>query len=183
MCACVCVLGVHVCVLCVCMCVCLCACVHVCVCVCVHVCVCMCVYACVWITVFGCLESGLEQWNGEWNGQWNLRKISLKHFSMALPSSAVWLFIGASLSEPHTSVTSLRSVCVCLCAWLDLAVTVNFYISLHVHNNIQQTLRTSSMQGIATRLPVRRTMATTKSETTRGPTAMASDVPARLNQL
>ena len=35
--------------------------------------------------------------------------------------------IGASLSKPHTSVTSLRSACVPMFACLvDLAITVNF---------------------------------------------------------
>ena len=37
------------------------------------------------------------------------------------------VIIGASQSEPHTSVTSLRSACVCLLACpVDLAITVNF---------------------------------------------------------
>ena len=34
--------------------------------------------------------------------------------------------VGVSPSEPHTSVTSLRSACVCLLVCLDLAVAVNF---------------------------------------------------------
>ena len=35
-------------------------------------------------------------------------------------TSVLDIIIGASLSEPHTSVTSLRSACVCLLACLDL---------------------------------------------------------------
>ena len=47
------------------------------------------------------------------------------------------LLIGMSLSEPHTSVTALRSVCVCL---LGSCTYRKFKISglhLHMHNNIQ----------------------------------------------
>ena len=47
--------------------------------------------------------------------------------------------IGASLSEPHTSVTSLR--CVCLVGPCSYICTVNIKSAnfhLHVHNNIQQ---------------------------------------------
>ena len=40
-------------------------------------------------------------------------------------SSVSSCLIGASLSEPHTSVTSLRT-CVCMFACLDRPLTVNF---------------------------------------------------------
>ena len=35
------------------------------------------------------------------------------------------LLIGASLSEPHTSVTAM-SMCVCICACLERPLTINF---------------------------------------------------------
>ena len=36
------------------------------------------------------------------------------------------MVVGASVSEPHISVTSLRRACVSMLACLDLANTVNF---------------------------------------------------------
>jgi len=53
------------------------------------------------------------------------------------------LLVGASLSEPHTSVTSLRAcvcmlVCLlaCLLAWTDhIPEILNMRFHLHVHNS------------------------------------------------
>ena len=48
------------------------------------------------------------------------------------------LLVGASLSEPHTSVTSLH--CACVCVLVGSCKYRQFEISefhLHVHNNIQ----------------------------------------------
>ena len=73
--------------------------------------------------------------------------------------------IGASLSEPHTSVTSLRCVCVCVYVWLDLAVTVNFKSA-----NFTCTIifKFNELYEPSSYLHVQQTMATTKMETTRG---------------
>ena len=59
------------------------------------------------------------------------------------------LLIGASLSEPHTSVTSLRAcVCmlVCLLAWTDhIPEILNIRFHLHVHNsNSKRSVESSS---------------------------------------
>ena len=43
-----------------------------------------------------------------------------------LHSKIGYIIIGASLSEPHTSVTSLRRACVCLLACLDLGLSILF---------------------------------------------------------
>ena len=73
-------------------------------------------------------------------------------------------FIGASLSELHTSVTSLHSACVCLLACLDLALTVNFKSA-----DFACMCAIIFKQSTCT-VAVRRTMVTTKTETTHGPT-------------
>ena len=63
----------------------------------------------------------------------------------------ICLLIGASLSEPHTSVTSLRAcVCmlVCLLAWTDhIPEILNMRFHLHVHNsnsNSKRSMESSS---------------------------------------
>ena len=72
------------------------------------------------------------------------RSVILQFAGRLIVIGKIWLpiIIGASVSEPHTSVTSLRRACVsmlacCLLA-CHLANTVNFSeFPLHVHNNIQ----------------------------------------------
>ena len=55
---------------------------------------------------------------------------------MIANKKGIWitgLIIGASLSEPHTSVTALHTcVCVCLLACFDRSLTVNFKESLYI---------------------------------------------------
>ena len=47
------------------------------------------------------------------------------HLEVLIAAKLVNTLIGASLSEPHTSVTALRT-CVCMLACLDRPLTVNF---------------------------------------------------------
>ena len=42
-------------------------------------------------------------------------QLVLKSARMLSPALAQWVLIGASLSEPHTSVIALRVACVCMC--------------------------------------------------------------------
>ena len=75
--------------------------------------------------------------------------------------------IGASLSEPHTSVTSLHCVCVFVYVWLDLAVTVNFR-SANFTGMCTIIFKFNELDELSSYLHVRQTMATTNMETTRG---------------
>ena len=55
-------------------------------------------------------------------------------------------FIGASLSEPHTSVSSLR-VCVCMLAWTDhIPEILNMRFHLHVQNSTSNSNSKRSME-------------------------------------
>ena len=138
-------------------------------------------------------------------GGWVCGGLTEQSFCMVL--LYMQLLIGVSLSEPHTSVTSLRCACVYF-VWLDLAVTVNF---ISANFTCMYTIIFNEPRGIVNHLPVRQTMAPTKTETTcgptyslatehhehsassvatltkteiaYGPTAMASHIPARLLQL
>ena len=81
--------------------------------------------------------------------------------------------IGASLSEPHTSMTPLRNACVCVHAWTDHLPEILNQISLTCTCTIIFKFNEPSMQGPckdSEHLSVRRTMATTKTETTHEPT-------------
>ena len=73
------------------------------------------------------------------------------------------ILTGASLSEPHTSVTSLHPSCVCLLACIKhfrlLFFVVTSYVKFKNHSIVEDLNHGKSSSS----------MATTRTETTQGP--------------
>ena len=80
-----------------------------------------------------------------------------RNFTHSRSFSGLSVLVGASLNEPHTSVTSLRAcvcmlVCLlaCLLAWTDhIPEILNMRFHLHVHNsNSNSNSKRSGLHGV-----------------------------------